>query len=169
MSNPGETKAQYQLVRPPSSACATFPPSRIFTLSNSKTSKSTTSYQALSATSGTSRKRCGHVALSDLYPPAADTFPLSLPNWTTLVSGEGLQPNLPRHRAHSIFGLETTRTAGTPQLHLGRTYPTASNGGLRFRHVDLDRSKPCALVLSEACAETLETLRLNMTGIALGE
>ena len=36
-----------------------------------------------------------------------------------------------------------------------------SCGGLRFRHMDLCWSESCAPVLLEACAETLETLRLG--------
>jgi len=38
---------------------------------------------------------------------------------------------------------------------------TASSSDLRFRHMDLHRSPSCAPILFEACAETLETLRLG--------
>jgi hypothetical protein len=45
----------------------------------------------------------------------------------------------------------------------------ASCGGLRFRHMDLCRVKGCAPILFEACAETLETLRLHATDGQNGE
>ena len=37
-------------------------------------------------------------------------------------------------------------------------------GGLRFRHMDLFKVK-CARLLLDACAETLETLRLYPTDV----
>lgn len=43
------------------------------------------------------------------------------------------------------------------------TYLTASCGGPRFRYVDLRGSACCAPLLLEACAETIETLRFNVT------
>lgn len=43
------------------------------------------------------------------------------------------------------------------------THLIASCGGLRFRDIDLRRDATCAPVLLEACAETLETLRFNLT------
>ena len=39
----------------------------------------------------------------------------------------------------------------------------ASCGGLRFRHMDLRTSVGCVPALLEACTETLETLRFNLT------
>ena len=41
------------------------------------------------------------------------------------------------------------------------THLITSCGGLRFRHMDLEGSPGCACLLLEACAETLETLRLD--------
>jgi hypothetical protein len=42
-------------------------------------------------------------------------------------------------------------------------------GGLRFRYMDLCRIGDCAPVLFEACAETLETLRIYATDASVGE
>jgi len=39
----------------------------------------------------------------------------------------------------------------------------ASCGGLRFNYMDMKRVADCAPILLEACAETLETLRLDAT------
>ena len=41
------------------------------------------------------------------------------------------------------------------------THLIASWGGLRFRYMDLPKSAGCAPILLEACANTLETLRLH--------
>jgi len=46
---------------------------------------------------------------------------------------------------------------------------TTSRGGPRFRYMDLRGSASCAPVLFEACAETLETLRFNVTDDKLSE
>ena len=42
------------------------------------------------------------------------------------------------------------------------TYMIAVCGGLRFRHVELHKVGSCAPIILEACAETLETLRLYL-------
>lgn len=43
------------------------------------------------------------------------------------------------------------------------THLVTSCGGLRFHHVDLRKSASCVPTLLEACADTLETVRLNPT------
>jgi len=48
------------------------------------------------------------------------------------------------------------------------THLIASWGGLRFRHMDLRNVGACAPVLLEACAETLETLRLGVGNDPVG-
>ena len=45
----------------------------------------------------------------------------------------------------------------------------ASCGGLRFSHIDLYKSKMCAPILMEACATTLETLRLSVIDLSFGK
>ena len=45
---------------------------------------------------------------------------------------------------------------------------TASNGDLRFRHMDLRGSATCAPVLFKASGETLETLRFSMRDVPAG-
>jgi len=42
-------------------------------------------------------------------------------------------------------------------------------GGLRFRHMDLFNSKKCAPVLLGACAETLESIRMNVRDDTISE
>jgi len=49
------------------------------------------------------------------------------------------------------------------------THLITSSGGLRFRHMDLHKVGSCAPVLLEACAETLETLRLGARDDSLSE
>lgn len=49
------------------------------------------------------------------------------------------------------------------------THLATSCGGLRFRYMDLRKSATCMPVLLEACAETLETLRLYPTQDLIGK
>jgi len=49
------------------------------------------------------------------------------------------------------------------------THLIAICGGLRFRHMDLSGTSPCAPLLLKACAETLETLRFWHRDDSLGK
>ena len=82
-------------------------------------------------------------------------------------------PNIPTPGLE-LGPLSTPKLRGRLALHEFHSVETWTQlitfcGGLQFRHMDLRESAGCVPTLLEACAETLETLRLNARDASVGE
>ena len=82
-----------------------------------------------------------------------------------------IQCNHPRHRTRSVFGVEISGAFDTSRISLGRNLeePCCFVWWPTVRPYEHEKVVDHAPILLEACAKTLETLRLDTTGDVAGK
>jgi len=103
-------------------------------------------------------------------PQQLSHFLSLFPNLDDIMIWGLLSPFLPRKTVPDVMPNPFSAPKPRGLLVLGGfdwvetwTHLIASCGGLRFRHMELQRSASCTPALLEACTETLETLRFYAT------